>query len=282
MGMKPKKNPDQRSLINGGRPTLYYPPLLKVFDVYEAIILGQIHYWLQNSYNLRDGHYWTYHSYSEWGKELGFSPVTVKRKIHHLEDNGYLISANYNRAGFDKTKWYRIDYDKLDALSLGLSDPTDGSVSTNGRGLVDQTNTRDYTETTHNSQELSSLRSHPAEEATIKSIIDYLNKQSGHSYHVTDKTKELIEARFSEGFTEQEFMDVIKYKSGEWKDVTEMNPFLQPSTLFGDKMDKYLNQAKSNGGSVEPRGLSVEEGSAANDAYMAGLEKQYEAGKESP
>lgn len=264
---------------------MYYPPLLKVFDVYEAIILGQIHYWLQNSYNLRDGHYWTYHSYSEWSKELGFSPSTIKRKILHLEDDGYLISANYNRAGFDKTKWYRINYDKLDTLSLGLSAPTDEPVSTNERGLVDQTNTRDYTETTHNSQEPSSLRSHPAEETTIKSIIDYLNKQSDHSYHVTDKTKELIETRFSEGFTEQEFMDVIKYKSGEWKDVTEMNPFLQPSTLFGDKMDKYLNQAKSNDGSAEPQVLSVEDASAKADAYTAELEKKYEQleiGKASP
>ncbi|WP_258115798.1 conserved phage C-terminal domain-containing protein [Levilactobacillus yiduensis] len=281
MGM----NPSKRKLVEDGSPLLVYPSLAKKLGLNEAIILSQVHYWLQRSTNYRNGYYWTYHKYREWQNEFPFwGRNTIIRTIKKLKDDGYLITDRFNKAGYDKTVWYRIDYSKLDALQLDTTQNGQGSYPEwVGNGTQNgQTNTRDYTETTHNSQEPSSLRSHQAEETTIKSIIDYLNKQSGHSYHVTDKTKELIETRFSEGFTEQEFMDVIKYKSREWKDVTEMNPFLQPSTLFGDKMDKYLNQAKSNGGSVEPRGLSVEEGSAANDAYMAGLEKQYEAGKESP
>ena len=76
-----------------------------------------------------------------------------------------------------------------------------------------------------------------------KEIIDYLNERIGSSYrHTTKKTKDLIKARFNEGFTLDDFKIVIDKKSVEWIKDKEMSKYLRPETLFGTKFESYLNQ----------------------------------------
>lgn len=38
---------------------------------------------------------------------------TSKEDVQSLEEDGLIISGSYNKASFDKTKWYSIDYDKV-------------------------------------------------------------------------------------------------------------------------------------------------------------------------
>ncbi|MDW4106528.1 conserved phage C-terminal domain-containing protein [Staphylococcus saprophyticus] len=79
-----------------------------------------------------------------------------------------------------------------------------------------------------------------------ESIIEYLNQNTGKQYKsTTRKTKDLIKARFNEGFNEQEFLTVINNKVAEWKG-TDMEKYLRPETLFGTKFEGYLNQQVSN------------------------------------
>jgi len=98
----------------------------------EAIIIQQIHYWvMQNqkrNINFENGYYWTYSSYEDLHKQFPFWSVrTIKRTIRKLEKEGYLISANFNKNPFDKTKWYRINYEKLFGNSqTNLESNTDG------------------------------------------------------------------------------------------------------------------------------------------------------------
>ena len=76
-----------------------------------------------------------------------------------------------------------------------------------------------------------------------KSIIDYLNQKAGTQYrHSGAKTKDLIKARFNEGFTEQDFFKVIDNKCDEWLNDNKMVKFLRPETLFSNKFEGYLNQ----------------------------------------
>lgn len=117
----------------------------------EAIILQQVHYWTQKKLNIRDEHSWVYNSMKEWHKQFYWiSESKVKRIFAKLEKAGVLITGNYNKAKFDKTKWYRIDYGALDEMDqrLGQIDPTIGSKRPNGKGQIDPTYTIDYTETT--------------------------------------------------------------------------------------------------------------------------------------
>ena len=76
-----------------------------------------------------------------------------------------------------------------------------------------------------------------------KEIIDYLNMRTGSNYkHTTNKTKDLIKARFNEGFTIDDFKVVIDKKCMEWINDTNMNKYLRPETLFSPKFESYLNQ----------------------------------------
>lgn len=75
-----------------------------------------------------------------------------------------------------------------------------------------------------------------------KEITEYLNKRTGANYrHTTNKTKDLIKARFNEGFTLENFYEVIDKKCVEWMN-TDMQKYLRPETLFGTKFESYLNQ----------------------------------------
>ena len=73
-------------------------------------------------------------------------------------------------------------------------------------------------------------------------IIFYLNRVTGSNYKEDSKyIRQLITERVNEGYTEQDFMNVINKKSKEWID-TEYAKYLRPETLFGDKFESYVNQ----------------------------------------
>lgn len=73
-------------------------------------------------------------------------------------------------------------------------------------------------------------------------ICEYLNYKAKTSYrHTTKKTKDLIKARFNEGFGLDDFKKVIDKKCLEWMN-SEMEKYLRPETLFGTKFESYLNQ----------------------------------------
>ena len=72
--------------------------------------------------------------------------------------------------------------------------------------------------------------------------IVYLNQVANKRYKFVDKTKRLLLARFKEGYTLDDFKQVIDIKTAEWKDSTEFSKYLRPETLFGSKFDGYLNQ----------------------------------------
>lgn len=228
-------------------PLQVLPSLACAVGLNEALILQQFHYWLQRSNNVKDGHKWIYNSYQEWRKQFPFwkSKNTLISAIKHLEDMGILISGNYNKAKFDKTKWYRIDYEKLQLLEK--SQPFTKNWYTSNQELVNadtknwETNTNRLPEsTTENTTKdnMPSLHSTAAPE-----IVNYLNSKIGTHYRATTrKTQSLIKARMNEGFTVDDFKTVIDNKVDEWGSDNKMSKYLRPETLFGTKFESYLNQ----------------------------------------
>ncbi len=67
MGIKSK-------LLLDSRPLVIVPELACLLGVSEAIILQQIHYWLEinrrDERNIKDGFAWTYNSVAEWQKQF--------------------------------------------------------------------------------------------------------------------------------------------------------------------------------------------------------------------
>lgn len=104
-------------------PLMVLPKLAVAIGLNEAIILQQVHYWTegfkrtQDERHLQDGHWWVWNTYEGWQENFPFwSTHTVRRTVKSLRDLGLLVVGNYNRKGYDRTTWYRVDYDVLSEL----------------------------------------------------------------------------------------------------------------------------------------------------------------------
>lgn len=227
-------------------PLVLLPTLAEVIGLNEALVLQQMQYWLSRSDKVIDGRRWIYNTYDEWVDQFPFwSKNTIKRTILNLEMRGLVISANHNKAKFDKTKWYTIDYSKLADECTKVS--SSKSVSnwapprTNLGSPIPDTTTDTTTDTTSDKKNI-------VEQSTTipySEIVDYLNSKIGSCFRASSKkTQSLIKARFKDGFDLQDFKDVIDVKSNQWLKDSKMNTYLRPKTLFGTKFEGYLNESK--------------------------------------
>ena len=74
-----------------------------------------------------------------------------------------------------------------------------------------------------------------------KEVISYLNLKAKKNFKVdTASHHKFIKARLKEGYTLEDFKKVVDIMSAKWIG-TEYDDYLQPQTLFGNKMDNYLN-----------------------------------------
>lgn len=215
-------------------PLVIIPSLAEKIGLNEAILLQQIHFWLNKKKHKKEGRYWVYNTYKEWAKQFPFwSESTIRRTVNSLEKQKLLIVGNFNKLKIDNTKWYTIDYEEVNRMNRPSvqNEQTDCSKWTDGTVQNEQTITIDYPETTTETNKY------------IVEIVEYLNHAANKNYrHTTRKTRSLIKARFNEGFTLDDFKKVIDIKVSEWGRNPKMKKYLRPETLFGTKFESYLNQ----------------------------------------
>ena len=96
-----------------------YPELAKEIGLNESLMLLQLQFLISISNTEKyDGFDWTYQSLNElqenyflfWGRD------TVNRALINLEGKGLIIFGNFNKKKYDKTRWIRLNYDKLSEL----------------------------------------------------------------------------------------------------------------------------------------------------------------------
>mgnify|MGYP000930745990 CR=1 FL=1 len=109
-------------LLFNEQPLVIDKQLASLIGLNEAMVLQQIHYWIEINKKVRnnyyEGKYWTYNTIQEWQKEFPFwSYDTVKRTLAKLRKQGMLITGNFNKLKIDRTIWYTIDYDLLERLN---------------------------------------------------------------------------------------------------------------------------------------------------------------------
>ena len=106
-------------------PLQVLPSLAVKIGLNEAIALQQLHYWLINTNkdgertaHFRNGRWWIYNSYKEWGRQFPFwSKATIQRVFLALEKKKLVISEQLDARERDMRNWYTIDYDALEYLS---------------------------------------------------------------------------------------------------------------------------------------------------------------------
>lgn len=237
------------SLLISEAPLQVLPSLAAKIGLDKAVILQQIHYWCSKSANIRDGYKWVYNSVREWHQQFPWlSEKTVQRYLKDLERKGLLITGIYNKVGFDRTKWYRINYKGLYKLeeSTDLANSPIGTHSPHLKGTHSPNQYHRLPETNNNMSSKLDETDSETEKVSLdfKEFFDYLNKVTGRSFKNIKSNQKLVSARLKAGYTKQDLKLVIDYKTSEWKG-TEYEKYLQPSTLFrASKFDEYLNQAK--------------------------------------
>ena len=108
-------------LLIDDQPLQVLPSLAESIGLNESLVLQQIHWLLSRSKKKISGKYWVFNTYEEWRDKhfRFFSLSTVRRTIKNLEDLGLITSTTeFNKMKVDKTKWYTINYEKLDRLKI--------------------------------------------------------------------------------------------------------------------------------------------------------------------
>lgn len=234
-------------LLLDEQPLVILPKLAVAIGLNEAIVLQQLHYWLEKSNHIHDGHRWIYNTYSDWMEQFPFwSKNTIIRAINSLVNQELVVKGNYNKLKIDNTNWYRINHNALDRV--GRPHTQNGQTEKPKRvdeeikmskplpEITSETTTKTTTDIKDNVADASSS-------LPYKEIVDYLNEKCGTSYkHTSSATKKLINARIKECFTIEDFKRVIDIKAADWLADKKMSVYLRPATLFGTKFESYLNQ----------------------------------------
>jgi hypothetical protein len=133
-------------LLIDEHPLQVQPSLAELLGLNEALILQQLHYWLQRSKHHRDGRDWIYNTLDDWQRQFPFwSKRTIQRTLTALRSSGLLLTGNYNTTQFDRTIWYSIDYDALhdamwskwpDGGGQNVADPSGQNDAMDGASLA--------------------------------------------------------------------------------------------------------------------------------------------------
>lgn len=106
------KAKESKALVHGS--IAFSPALCKSFGVCAGLLIQQIHYWCMDRAHLIGGHFWVYNTTKEWADQLGvFDERTIKNNLKALREQGIVIVGNHNKHKYDKTLWYRLDYEAL-------------------------------------------------------------------------------------------------------------------------------------------------------------------------
>ena len=88
------------------------------FGVEKAVILYNLRFWLDYNKNRKvnarqhtdkKNYFWTYNSAESFSKTfLYLKADAIARHLRKLEEDGIIITNNFNRFRYDRTKWYTI------------------------------------------------------------------------------------------------------------------------------------------------------------------------------
>lgn len=184
------------------------------------------------------GYCWASNNY--FMKLYEVSRFTIQAWLKSLEDCGYI----------NRQVVYKEGSKEIQARYIGITSyPSQEKLATPSKENLPVNNTS-FNTTVNNTNNIKPLSGNP-DPIPYAEIISYLNQVTSKSFKNVETHKKLIKARWHEKATLDDFKKVIDNKSSEWLG-TDMAKYLQPSTLFGNKFDQYLNQTnaiKQKGGS---------------------------------
>ena len=174
----------------------------------------------------------------------GVSIQNVRTALKRFEKLGFLTDESTNKNRLITIVNWAIYQGSDDEPNRQTNKQLTGNQQATNRQLTAIKNIR--TKEGKN-KEVKDIVEQEPEPIPYREIIDYLNQKAGKSFkHSAAGNKKVIKARWNEGYKLDQFKRVVDNKCQDWLNDEKMSQYLQPSTLFGNKFDQYLNQRKGN------------------------------------
>lgn len=262
------------SLLFTSRPLVVNPELAARIGLNEAILLQQIHYWLNDTASgaERNGRRWIYNSLEKWCVQFPFfSASTIKRGFASLKSKGLLEIEQLSDDPRDKTNFYSINYENEQLLgqvklnrctkskrknASGHIEPMDkvnlnqcsGSecpdlIGSNWSALHTEITTETTSENTQRDCQADELPD-DIDEPALK-VLNHLNKTTGARFQDGQTTMGFINGLLVGEYVADELILVIDHRTEMWGADPKMSQYLRPSTIFDFKgFEEYLPLAR--------------------------------------
>ena len=208
-----------------------YKKLSNNAKIMYALLYNRLDLSLESKWHDRNGKVFMYFTTAEFCEELGCSEKTVTKIKKELVTSGLLKEE---RQGLTKPNRLYILGPKI--VKREPPEPEKIPSRTVENTALDtqevQTIKTDIRKTDIDNNKLS----------IYKEVISYLNLKAKKNFKVdTASHQKFIKSRLKEGYVLEDFKKVVDIMVAKWEG-TEYEQYLQPQTLFGNKMDNYLNQ----------------------------------------
>ena len=232
------------------KPFIYdekYKSLSNHAKLLYMLLFGRLELSIKNGWHDRDGNVFQYYTNEQLMVDLNSSEKTIIKFKKELKDVGLLKEVRQGNNLPNRIYISAVDgtvnstVSELEILQSGTVNNTVSELEILQSGTVNntvseleilQTNKTNNNEIDNNNNKLS----------ICKEVISYLNLKAKKNFKVdTASHQKFIKARLKEGYVLEDFKKVVDIMVAKWKG-TEYEQYLQPQTLFGNKMDNYLNQ----------------------------------------
>lgn len=217
------------------KPFIYdekYKSLSNHAKLLYMLLFGRLELSIKNGWHDRDGNVFQYYTNEQLMVDLNSSEKTIIKFKKELKDVGLLKEVRQGNNLPNRIYISAVDgtvnstVSELEILQHGTVNNTVSELE------ILQTNKTNNNEIDNNNNKLS----------ICKEVISYLNLKAKKNFKVdTASHQKFIKARLKEGYVLEDFKKVVDIMVAKWKG-TEYEQYLQPQTLFGNKMDNYLNQ----------------------------------------
>lgn len=194
------------------------------------------------------GYCWASNSY--FSELYGVSKKTVSNWIASLDEKGFVKSEMIYKEKSKEIKERRLYINPVEnnfaTYGRNFPTPMENNFHTPMEKKVKDNNTS-FNNTSNNTRDIKDIvEQSPTTPIPYHEVIDYLNQKTGKNFKATSKaTQRHIKARFADGFTLDDFKQVIDTKTSQWLKDKKMSAYLRPDTLFGTKFESYLNEVSA-------------------------------------
>lgn len=217
------------------KPFIYdekYKSLSNHAKLLYMLLFGRLELSIKNGWHDRDGNVFQYYTNEQLMVDLNSSEKTIIKFKKELKDVGLLKEVRQGNNLPNRIYISAVDgtvnstVSELEILQSGTVNNTVSELE------ILQTNKTNNNEIDNNNNKL----------LICKEVISYLNLKAKKNFKVdTASHQKFIKSRLKEGYVLEDFKKVVDIMVAKWKG-TEYEQYLQPQTLFGNKMDNYLNQ----------------------------------------